>query len=924
MKDKDRVFHIISNTHWDREWRFPFQRNRKMLVDMIDNVLEILEAEPEYRAFHLDSQSVVVKDYLEVKPHKKDLFTKLVKEKRLFIGPWYILPDEFLVGGENLIRNLLLGHKVCSSHGGVSKTGYSPFSWGQISQLPQIYKGFGVDVIMFYRGVNSLDAPKAEFIWEGADGTKTLTSRFSTMPRYNFYFYIYRPVVHHESFNDIEYKWERGGTPFHMAGTGEKEDYYIINPNDAYYKKNIKPSVDAIIKNQADDFTTPNVIWMEGHDSSGPNIKTAQIVRDIKEMMPDINVVHSTLEDYSLALKKSADYSSLPVVKGERRSAQYDNRSGNMFAYTLSARMDIKVLNFLTEKQIQYYAEPFNSFAGFLGLDINDRYLDIAWEHIIQNSAHDSIGGCSLDEIHEDMIGRYKQAIQIGQAVTDRAIKHIAGNINLTEFNNIKSTNKDIFISFVNPTQFTRNEIAELFIDIPKDIDKGGFDVIDSKGEKLKHVVLDTTDDEPVLEQMIDRPMYFSMRRYKALVEINDLPALGLKSLKVIPKTQVHLDPRLPKKAVIKEPALENEFIKINFNPDGSMNIENKVNFAVFYNTGYFYDEGEAGHAWVHTPVDEKITSLGGSAYIYSLENNELRQKVLVALTMEVPANLEERSKKEPRTEQIKIRMTVTLTKLSQAPEFDINVENNAEAHRLRIMFPTIGNPSHSYGEGQFDVVKRRTSRPDTAGWVERPMYDYPMHHFVDIEDDTDGFAILSDGLKEYEVIPGKQNVLAITLIRAFNYVIQPSSKEDYSYKKGSHCLGIHNFKLAFYSHSGNYVRANVFTQAFGFCYKPLSFQSGMTTGTLPAEFSFLEIENRNLILSCIKKAEQYKSSYVIRMYNPTFQKVSSRVFFGIPVKKVQLVTLEELVVSDLDLINSNEIEVDAKMREIVTIKVFL
>ena len=84
-KYKDKVFHIISNTHWDREWRYPFQRNRQMLVDMIDKVLETLESESEYRAFHLDSQSIVIKDYLEVRPHKEEQIVKLVKEKKLFL-----------------------------------------------------------------------------------------------------------------------------------------------------------------------------------------------------------------------------------------------------------------------------------------------------------------------------------------------------------------------------------------------------------------------------------------------------------------------------------------------------------------------------------------------------------------------------------------------------------------------------------------------------------------------------------------------------------------------------------------------------------------------------------------------------------------------------------------------------------------------
>src|SRR5690606_25907927 len=118
----------------------------------------------------------------------------------------------------------------CAPFGGAAKIGYSPFSWGQISQLPQIYKEFGVDVIMFYRGVNALESPKAEFIWEAPDGTRALTSRFSTMPRYNFYFYIYRPAVHNEPIAEKEYRWTRGGAPFHFADpdAARDEDYYLL------------------------------------------------------------------------------------------------------------------------------------------------------------------------------------------------------------------------------------------------------------------------------------------------------------------------------------------------------------------------------------------------------------------------------------------------------------------------------------------------------------------------------------------------------------------------------------------------------------------------------------------------------------------------------------------------------------------------
>jgi hypothetical protein len=308
----------------------------------------------------------------------------------------------------------LYGHKIANEFGRVSKVGYSPFSWGQISQLPQIYREFKIDVILFYRGINSLDSTKAEFIWEGADGTRALASRFSTMPRYNFYFYIYRPVIHNENFSDIEYKWENDGVIFHFADKKmHHEDYFIPQPLDKYFNENIVPQVNKIIKDQSNDFTTPHVIWMEGHDSSGPDIKTVRIIKDIKTLLPDLDVFHSTLEDYSNSLKEDAKAGELPVVKSERRSSQYDFKSSNLYGYTTSARMYLKQMNFDAERWLQFYAEPFNSIAGILGMNIKDEYLAQAWDYMLQNSAHDSIGGCSIDEVHEDMIWRYKQVTEI-------------------------------------------------------------------------------------------------------------------------------------------------------------------------------------------------------------------------------------------------------------------------------------------------------------------------------------------------------------------------------------------------------------------------------------------------------------------------------------------------------------------------------
>ena len=914
---KHKTFHVISNTHWDREWRYPFQRNRQMLVDMIDTVLEILEAEPEYRAFHLDSQSILIKDYLEVRPHKEKQIINFVKEKRLFIGPWYVLPEQFQVGGENLIRNLLLGHKTSKLYGRVSKMGYSPFSWGQIGQLPQIYKEFGIELIMFYRGVNSIDSPKAEFLWIGADGTEAVSSRFSTMPRYNFYFYIYRPVVHNEFFSDVEYKWSRGGVPFHFTDQQLADvDYFIVDPVDGYYPENIKKQVEALINDQVDDFTTPHVIWMEGHDSSGPNVKTVQIIKDIKKIFPDMKVVHSTLEDYAKLLFESVDLNSLKKVYGERRSSQFDRRSGNMYGYTTSARMYLKQKNFEAEKWTQFYAEPFNAFSALTGRNVNDSYLEKAWDLIIQNSSHDSIGGCSLDQIHDDMMDRYRQAIEISKGVFERSLKHIVKNLKLP-----KVSQENLFLVAFNPNNYLRNEVVECSIDIPKEFEKGDFTIYDLNGNEIEKQIMIVEPHKPVLEQLIDRPMYFDMMRYHCFVDLKNVPEFGYKTFWLKPIKNEKLKIINLKERLANKNFLENDYLKIKINANGTFELLDKKNKKEFKSLGYFYDEGEAGHAWVNIPTKPFITSLKSNPKLKLIQNGELSATVKISHKIKLPLNLTERKKKSPRLIVIDADLFITLNKNSKRVDLKVEVDNKVESHRLRIMFPTNLNAKFHYGEGQFDVVKRFSERPDTKDWIEQPMYDFPLHHFADVSDGKNGLAVLVDGLKEYELLNDKKKTLAVTMLRGFEYIIAPSSKQDYTHLKGSQCLGKSSYRLAIYPHKGDWQDGDVYKEALNFNNHLSLVQTGKANGELPSELSFMNVTPDELVFSALKKSED-GNGFVLRVYNPTEKDVDGEVEFHNTIFKVEQVTLEEVFVREIRLSDQNSFTVQIGKKKIETYKI--
>jgi len=167
--DKQWQFHLISNTHWDREWYMSFESFRLRLLKLFDRLLAVMGRDETYRSFLLDGQFSALEDYLELRPEREPEIRSLIAAGRLEVGPWYTQPHETMAGGEALIRNLALGIRECRRFGEEMKISYNIDQFGHVSQLPQILRGFGIDKAIGWRGV-PLDAPAA-FRWIGADGS---------------------------------------------------------------------------------------------------------------------------------------------------------------------------------------------------------------------------------------------------------------------------------------------------------------------------------------------------------------------------------------------------------------------------------------------------------------------------------------------------------------------------------------------------------------------------------------------------------------------------------------------------------------------------------------------------------------------------------------------------------------------------------
>src|SRR5438270_3449154 len=178
ISSRRTAVYIVPHTHWDREWYATFETFRTQLVELWDQLLTLTEADPDFR-FLMDGQTVVIDDYLEVRPEARGRLERAVRSGQIQVGPWYTLPDEFLVSGETLVRDLQRGLASADLHGGSMRAGYLPDSFGHAAQMPQIYHQLGFRHAAVWRGV-PLALDRVAFDWGAPDGSQILTAYMGT------------------------------------------------------------------------------------------------------------------------------------------------------------------------------------------------------------------------------------------------------------------------------------------------------------------------------------------------------------------------------------------------------------------------------------------------------------------------------------------------------------------------------------------------------------------------------------------------------------------------------------------------------------------------------------------------------------------------------------------------------------------------
>src|ERR1700712_2788743 len=162
---------LVPHTHWDREWYQPYQTFRLRLVGLLDELLDVLEADPGYTRFLLDGQTAVVDDYLAIRPENEGRIRALIASGRIALGPWAILMDEYMVSGETIIRDLQQGIRRGDELGGAMNVGYLPDMFGHIAQMPQLLALAGLQHAVVWRGVPA-GIDRSAFWWDAPDGSR--------------------------------------------------------------------------------------------------------------------------------------------------------------------------------------------------------------------------------------------------------------------------------------------------------------------------------------------------------------------------------------------------------------------------------------------------------------------------------------------------------------------------------------------------------------------------------------------------------------------------------------------------------------------------------------------------------------------------------------------------------------------------------
>jgi len=896
---------IYSHTHWDRAWYAAFEVFRHKLVEHLDEVITHLEQHPEYLHYTLDGQTVVLEDYLEVRPEQRPRIAALVAGGRLEIGPWYVQPDCFIPSGEALIRNLLRGRAQALGFGAWMTVGYLPDSFGFPSQLPTILAGFGIDSMVFSRGMSAFaDQGGCEFIWNGA-GTASVLG-------------LWMPQGYGNGCNLGYVTW---------WGDPRRQDFHVGHA--------VARLQDNITKQQRYSRTQVTVV-PNGVDHSPIEAGVPAVVAmaQAETALAGYQVRHGTLRSYVDAVHASG--AVLDAYRGEFRSTE----KGVSLQGVHSARLYLKQQNQQAESLLERWAEPLTIWDRLFGSGRERRaVLRHAWKLLLLNHPHDDICGCSVDAVHRENETRSHSVIGVASALRREAAIALGEHIDF-------SGQPGIPLVVYNPHAFPVFEplTLDFFVQkheaVPSQLavrDAGGGPVATAELGRTAH------------SEVWVRGIGFSRTRISLVVAV-DLPPCGWSTYYIDP-SRFGMPVISPSPAPLSTlTSLENEFYHLDFHHNGTFDVTVKATGHVYRNWHRFEDEADRGDEYDFCPAEDPgLVSSTHARSELRFSNTPLRAMVEIIVHLSLPkALLPRRSQRSGEITDVMLTTTVTLYSGSPRIECVTTGVNTARDHRLRVHFPTALAGSSHWVEEAFAVI----SRPDREQVSARAALPAtPTAHqksFLSLDDGEHGVTLMNRGLTEYEVLPDRS--VALTLLRCVGFLslsdlaTRPGASGPELATDDAQCLRPFSCAYALIAHSGSWREAQTWRQAQLFSAPPWAFRGDEQletdsrhfddpalsarivftppprTGDLPDRLSLVQVDRAELVLSALKPAEQGEAM-VVRFYSIATGLLSARVSFGRSVRTVHLADLAERPLRPL-AVQGNQVGVEVAGGDLLTLLV--
>ncbi|HET9615477.1 MAG TPA: hypothetical protein VFP22_11755 [Candidatus Limnocylindrales bacterium] len=872
MTDAPAVIHLVPHTHWDREWYEPFQVFRMRLVELVDQLLDSMEADPRL-AFTLDGPVAPVDDYLEIRPENRPRIERLIAEGRLAIGPWQILMDEFLVSGETMIRNLELGWAAAERYGAAMPVGYLPDMFGHVAQMPQILRRAGIRNAVVWRGVPAA-VDRNAFIWRAPDGSA------------------------------VRAEYLVGG-----YGNGA----YLLAIPDRLAEK-----VGRYLDLSRAFYGDRSILAMYGTDHAVPSPRLASIVEEANAQRADVVVRIETLTEYIRALDAetgdpaapgeaaadlaaSGSATTLPTWSGELRSAA----RANMLMNVTSARIDIKQAAARAERALERLAEP---LAALHGGRWPGRLLEIAWRRVIDNSAHDSICGCSQDSVVDQVLTRFAEAEQIGHGIAAAAIRPLAERAGAG------------CVVVVNPSPFPRTDVIEVDLPVPAAWDDVALELpdgshvptqlIERPGTELRrlhlrgaqlgelfarrlhgrelfghsldgHLVrrdgprpelillmddpatpptfdVDRLIDAVVAEGAADPDESWDVvvvrgdrRRLAAAIPAPPLGAVTVRPVEVTEPPAAHFGDVVS----VTPERLTNGLVTIAIDRDGRYRVSGGG--VDLERVGQIVDGGDFGDTYNYgPPADDRLIGEPAAVVVAAVERGPVRGAVEIVARYDWPIGLtadgQGRSAVSAPVEittRLELRVGEPFVRVSLA------FANPARDHRVRFHVPLPSPADHSSAEGQFAVVDRGLDAE--AGHGEIPTPTFPAAGFVHAA----GVSVLLDHVTEYELVDGRE--LALTVLRSTGLISRNDNpaREDPAGPEvpvpDAQLVGPWRFRFAILPHVGGWESAAAVTNA-EVDHLPFLTAPGRATGpNEPFAVEGLSIDGRGVVLSALRRRDE-------------------------------------------------------------------